>query len=225
MLTFPEEVVLLLLDDEEGVFLSVGKNTLDLALTGSVMMELALADRIDTDSERVMVVDRAPTGSPSLDQVLERIAGSEVTRNARTWIETLSVESTAAIQEQALASMVEQGVLKREERKLLQETIEHLWVFRSPRYFVVDRKTKLEVKTRLTDVLFSDDIPHPRDVALICLIDACSILPHFFGEEKLERITPRVERLRKLDLIGREIAGAIVEIERSNMQSMAHPLA
>ena len=225
MLTFPEEVVLLLLDDEEGVFLSVGKNTLDLALTGSVMMELAFADRIDTDSERVMVFDRAPTGSPSLDQVLERIAGSEETRNARTWIETLSVESTATIQEQALASLVEQGVLKREERKLLQETIEHLWVFRSPRYFVVDCKTKSEVKTRLTDVLFSEDIPHPRDVALICLIDACGILPDFFDEEKLERITPRVERLRKLDLIGREIAGAIVEIERSNMQSMAHPLA
>ena len=33
--TFPEDVVLLLLDDEEGVFLSVGKSTLELALTGS----------------------------------------------------------------------------------------------------------------------------------------------------------------------------------------------
>ena len=225
MLTFPEEVVLLLLDDEEGVFLSVGKNTLEHALTGSVMMELALADRIDTDFERLMVFDRAPTGSPSLDQVLERIAGSEETKNARTWIETLSVELTATIQEQALASLVEQGILKREERKLLQETIQHLWVFRSPRYFVVDRKTKREVKARLTDVLFSDDIPHPRDVALISLFDACSILPDFFDEEKLERITPRIEILRKLDLIGREIAGAIIEIERSNTQSMAHPLA
>ena len=43
MLTFPEDVVLLLLDDEEGVFLSVGKSTLELALTGSVLMELGFA--------------------------------------------------------------------------------------------------------------------------------------------------------------------------------------
>ena len=64
MLTFPEEVVLLLLDDEEGVFLSIGKNTLELALTGSVLMELAFADRLDTDLERLMIVDRAATETP-----------------------------------------------------------------------------------------------------------------------------------------------------------------
>ena len=66
MLTFPEKVVLYLLDDEEGVFLPIGKNTLELALTGSVLMELAFADRLDTDLERVMTVDRAPIGDSLL---------------------------------------------------------------------------------------------------------------------------------------------------------------
>ena len=70
MLIFSEEVLLLLLDDSEGVFLPVGKSALELALTGSVMMELAFADRIDTDARRgqVTVINRAPTGNPSLDQ-------------------------------------------------------------------------------------------------------------------------------------------------------------
>lgn len=225
MLTFPEEVVLLLLDDVEGVFLSIGKNTLELALTGSVLMELAFADRLDTDLERVMIVDRAPTGNPLLDRVLERIAGDEETKNTKAWIETLSVEETAAIQEHALASLVERGILRREEKRLFQETVQHLWVFRSPRYFLVDGKVKQETIARFTDELFSEEIPDPRDIALISLLDACGILRALFNEAAIEQCTPRIEQLRKADLIGREIASAITDIERSIVQSMAHPLA
>ena len=36
---------------------------------------------------------------------------------------------------------------------------------------------------------------------------------------------PRIEQLRRMDLIGREIASAIMAIDRSVIQSMAHPLA
>ena len=225
MVTFPEEVVLLLLDDEEGVFLSIGKTTLELALTGSVLMELAFADRLDTDLERVMIVDRTPIGDPLLDRVLERIADNDETNDTRAWIETLAVEETAAIQEHALASLVKRGILRREEKKLFQETVKHLWVFRSPRYFMVDGQAKHETGSRLAHVLFSDEIPDPRDIALVCLADACGILRVLFDEREIEQIAPRIEQLRKMDLIGREIASAIADIERSVMQSMAHPLA
>ena len=225
MLAFPEEVVLLLLDDEEGVFLPIGKNTLELALTGSVLMELAFADRLDTDLERVMIVDRAPIGVPLLDRVLERIADNEDTNHTKAWIETLSMEETAAIQEHALASLVKRGILRQDEKRLFQETVKHLWVFRSPRYFMVDGMARHDAGTRFTDVLFSDEIPDPRDIALVCLADACGILRVLFNEQEIEQIAPRIEQLRKMDLIGREIASAIAEIERSVMQSMAHPLA
>ena len=225
MLTFPEEVVLLLLDDEEGVFLPIGKNTLELALTGSVLMELAFADRLDTDLERLMIVDRAPIGVPLLDRVLERIANDAETNDTKAWIETLSMEETAAIQEHALASLVGRGILRREEKRLFQETVKHLWVFRSPRYFMVDGKARHEIGTRFTDVLFSGEIPDPRDIALVCLADACGILRVLYKANEIDRIAPRIEQLRKMDLIGREMAGAIAEIERSVTQSMAHPLA
>ena len=74
MLTCSEEALLLLIDEEEGIFQSVGKNTLELAMAGAVLMDLAFADRIDTDLERMMIIDRAPTGDPLLDDVLDRIA-------------------------------------------------------------------------------------------------------------------------------------------------------
>ena len=225
MLTFPEDVVLLLLDDEEGAFLSVGKSTLELALTGSVLMELGFAHRIDTDLEHLTLVDPEPTGNPLLDGVLERIADRKEARSTREWVETLSMEETAATQEQVLASLAARGILKREQKRLLPETVQHLWVFRSPRYFVVDAKAKRAPEIRLVDALFSDEIPDVRDAGLSCLVDACNLLPVLFGERSMGRVTSRIELLRNMDLIGREISGAVAAIERSKVQSMAHPLA
>ena len=40
----------------------------------------------------------------------------------------------------------------------------------------IDGKAEREVRLRLMGVLFSDEIPDPRDVVLLCLADACGIL-------------------------------------------------
>ena len=224
MLTFSEEVLLLLLEEDEGIFLSVGKNTLELAMAGAVLMELAFAGRIDTDLQRMLVVDSAPTGDPLLDDVLERMTNSKKINDTRLWIETLAREKTASIQENALASLVERGILKREEKRLFQEAIEHLWIFRSPRYFPVDGRTRHNARTRFADLLFTDQIPHPRDLALICLADACGILRAHLTDE-IDRVALRIQQLNAMDLIGRQITRAIAAVDLTAIQSMAHPLA
>lgn len=225
VLTFPEQVVLLLLDDDEGIFRTVGKTALDLALTGSVLMELAFAHRIDTDTQHMTVIDNTMIGDASIDRVLERVADSRTPRSTRAWIETLSAQESSTIQEQTLARLVERGILKREERQLLQETVLHLWVFRSPRYAVIDKKAKHAVHARIAHVLSSDAIPNPADIALVCLTEACGVLTALLGGPEVARAKARVERLRKMDLIGREIAGAVFDVDRSITQSTAHPLS
>ena len=45
MLTFYEEIMVLLLHDENGTFLPVSEHTLNRALTGAVLMDLAFANR------------------------------------------------------------------------------------------------------------------------------------------------------------------------------------
>jgi len=57
------------------------------------------------------------------------------------------------------------------------------------------------IKARIEDVL-SDDIPHPRDVALISLVDACEILPDLFPDRDVAAFGPRIALLRRMDLIG-----------------------
>ena len=51
MLRFAEEIVLLLLNDDDGRFARVPNVSLDYALAGGVLMDLALENRIDTDLE------------------------------------------------------------------------------------------------------------------------------------------------------------------------------
>ena len=220
MLTFYEEIMVLLLHDENGTFLPVSEHTLNRALTGAVLMDLAFANRIDTDPERLVVIDSSPTGDALLDRTLARIASEESAANGRAWIETLSAEEASAeqagtIRAAALDKLVKRGVLERREEKFL-------WVFRSRRYPTIDGKVEQEAKKRIADVLFSDEIPDPRDVALICLVDSCNILHTIFSKREIDRAEPRIEQLRKMDLIGREMAGAIADIERAIAIAAAH---
>ena len=59
------------------------------------------------------------------------------------------------------------------------------------------------MRTRVADVLATDEIPDPRDIALIGLVDACGILRSHFTEDAA-KIEPRIEQLRRMDLIGRD---------------------
>ena len=78
MLRFAEEIVLLLLNDDDGRFARVSRWPLDYALAGGVLMDLALENRIDTDLENLILVDATPVGDSLLDLTLADIeAGGE----------------------------------------------------------------------------------------------------------------------------------------------------
>lgn len=214
MITFAEETLALLLDDKTGAFLPIGKYALEHALVGGALMDLAFADRIDTDPEKLIIIDASPTGNGMLDGVLQRIGSSDVTRDTAAWLEIISEEQGESIQEQAIDSLVERGVLERQEEK-------YLWVFRARRYPMIDGKLQRDARQRVVGVLFSGDIPDPRDIALICIADACGLLKTVFGEKGLDDVAPRLDQLRRMDLIGRELitqlsawrwSGAITQI-------------
>ena len=62
------------------------ERSLDLALAGAVLMELALENRIDTDFERLMLVDAAPLGDDIVDSTLVDIAGVEQEHDTGRWL-------------------------------------------------------------------------------------------------------------------------------------------
>ena len=205
MLTFTEEILLLLLDDEDGEFAPIPEDNLMCALAGAVLMDLAFANRIDTDPRNLAVIDSTPTGNPILDSTLARLAAHQLGLSTRIWIRALSVEDASNIRAQALDSLVERRILERRAKKFL-------WAFRTRRYPTLDGRAEREVKLRIGDLLHSDDIPDPREVALICLVDACNMLGDIFPDGEIEQCRPRIDQLRKMDLIGRELVGAIADV-------------
>ena len=212
MLRFAEEVMLLLLDDEGERFLRVPDWSLRYALGGAVLMDLALEDRIDTDLEKLVLVDSTPLGDDILDPMLAEIAAEETVHDARYWVDRASAR-VEEIRSAAVRGLVRRGILEQEEDRFL-------WVFRSRRYPLVDGRAEREVKLRLMELLFSEDIPTPRDVVIMCLADACGIFAEMLSPRELRQAMPRIRLLRRMDLIGRAVTDAVWDIQVSLAQAI-----
>ncbi|MCE2531735.1 MAG: GPP34 family phosphoprotein [Acidimicrobiia bacterium] len=207
MLRFAEEVLLLLLRDEGGSLVSVPDRSLRYALAGGVLMDLALENRIDTDLENLVVLDDTPTGDELLDPTLAEITAAHQQHDTRFWLEHVA-DRCDGLRAAALARLTDTGIL--------EERDDHvLWVFRSRRYPELRGEVRREVKLRLMEVLFSDEIPDPRDVMLIGLADACEIFNQLLSNWELEQVTPRIRQVRQLDLIGRETIGVIDDVRQA----------
>lgn len=208
MLTFSEETLLLLLDDEKGTFFPIPQSTLGCAMAGAVLMDLAFAARVDTDLEHLTVIDANLTGDPTLDYIHEILIRSTKVQKIQYWIETLSQEHSDNIRDNALASLVRKNILKVSEEKIL-------WVFKTRRYPMIDGHAEREAKLRIVSVLLSDDLPNPRDIALISLVNTCDLLGTILSQHEVNLAATRIEQLQKMNIIGQKIALAIADIDTS----------
>ena len=205
MLSFPEEIVLLLLDETRGEFIPLPESVFAIVMSGAALMDLAVHNRIDTDLEKMIVVDRTPLGDDILDDVLAGLCNSKRERE----IPEALYDAALGAEEyrlRALKRLIARGILREENGR-------HLWVFHTRRYPVIDNTEQQEVRARLRQVLLTDEIPDPRDVVLICLVDACALLGFVLSEDELDAVTPRVEQLRKMDLIGQAVTRAVSETD------------
>lgn len=205
MPTIAEEFLLLSHDEHSGRMLYASQPITQIALVGAVLMDLALHDRIDTDLQKLMLVDETPTGEPALDHVLSKIAGEkDKDRSIRDWIDHLSTEAEP-VRELSLQRLIDRGILREEEGRFL-------WVFPTRRYPMVDDKEQTEVKLRIAQLLMSDDIPDARDIAILNLADACGLLHEIFSSQELSRLEERIEQLTRMDLIGQAVSSTIDEL-------------
>lgn len=170
-------------------------------------MELAETGRIDSDLEELFATHSEPTGQRVADEVLKEIANLNERRSIRYWVEFVS-ERADDIRDEAIAGLLGKGVIEQQDARFL-------WVFRSRRYPVIDGRAEKEVKLRLYELLFSDNIPTPRDVILLCLVHATGILNALLPADQVETVADRIEQIRSLDLIGQDVVSAIKDIELS----------
>lgn len=198
----PEEILLLTLDDETGRPVGRPGMAAGLALAGAVLMELALAGRIDTDRDRLERVDPAPTGDAVLDAAYAAIAEAPDSRGAILVL----ARQEAAMRGALLARLVAAGVLREEAGRVL-------WVIATRRYPKRPDGTEAEeVRARLRRVLLGNEIPDPRDALLIGLARAAGLLPLLLGPEELPLARERIVLVAGLEALSRSLATAVADV-------------
>ena len=208
---FAEEILLLLLDENTGYFAPIPEWKMSCALAGGVLMDLAIENRIDSDLDSLTLIDATPTGDELLDPVLEEIAGDTHSHEPQYWVERIAARRAEAISDRAFDRLVKLGILDAHSGGFWSLSTK---VSRSGRYPLVDGMPGEEIKGRITRVLLSDEIPDPRDIAIIGLLNNCGGVPTLLEPEELEIAEERIELLSGMDLIGRTIGAAVASSYR-----------
>ena len=209
-LTILEEFVLLALDDQAGDFWPLARSAFDCGTACAVIMDLMRLRRVDCDLHHLFVVSVEPTGDDILDPILRALALEPVQQATRAILDELRFLSGEgeAFRERALQRLVERGILKREDRKIL-------WVFGTRHYPVNQDKPIREVKLRILNVILGDDIPEAHDIMLVALAEACGLFHHILSAHEVEQAAPRIAQVARMDLLGHAVAETIAEVEAS----------
>ena len=216
-LSLTEELILMLLNEENGYFHQVPGWRLNCAVIGGVLAELSLLGRIDTDLESLFVVDATETGDPALDPILEKIAEEPRSRNARYWIERLALRAESII-DLTLDRLVELDVLEYHDGEFwtLARTAWQPDPYSKPQEATAGQF----IKTRISNLIFTDSIPDPRDVIIICLVNTCDVFRFMFQLD--EEAEERIGFICQMDLIGRSIAEAVMHNATAPLLRRAH---
>ncbi|HEX3973201.1 MAG TPA: MFS transporter [Stellaceae bacterium] len=190
-----EELLLLTLEDRGGEFDRVPEAFLVCGIAGGALIDLSLRNKLDSDLSGVWAIDSSPTGDAILDGVLSEIAAESARLDPRAWIVRLSGKAMA-MRDAAIRALCDRGVLRK-------DGMRYLWTATSAAH---------QTKKRIFDLLFSDDIPSPEDVALIAMADACFVFERILAPRELAKIKYRIQQLCRLDLIGAQIALAAQQL-------------
>ncbi len=201
-LSLPEELVLMLLNEESGYFHQVPGWSLNCTVIGAVLAELSLRFRIDTDTESLFLNDKAPTGLSILDPILAEIADEPDEHSTQYWIEKLAPRAETII-DLVLSQLVDLQFLERHDGDF--------WTLgRSAHQAYVGSRNGAAgafVKTRIQTLIHSDEIPDPRDVITIALLNACNVMHLIMPLD--EEAEQRIELICRMEAIGRALAEAV----------------
>ena len=195
------EQFLLLLRSEDGTLSRAPEWLVRYALGGAVLMDLALENRIDTDAQRLFLIDSTPVRDRVLDPMLAEIARADESHDTLYWVEQ-ATRHADEIREAALERLVDTGVLQLHDDRFL-------WIFGTQRYSLVDGDVERALKSQIRMVLLSDVIPDPREIVIVTLADGCGLVEPLLSAGESDRAASRIELVRKMDLIGRAFLAAM----------------
>lgn len=174
-----EEILLLLTDDATGKSV-VDSSRLDIVLSGAVLLELAMAGRVDVAGPgeparkgHLVVRDSTPLGDPVLDEALRRIVAAGP-KKPESVIPVLSKQ----LRTEVLSRLISRGILKYEQGRVLGIFPTHSWP-------ALDSTHENQLRAGLHSVLIIGRTPSDREAAIISLLNAVDGLPKVLGTHEV----------------------------------------
>ena len=186
---------------EHGALDRLHEARLDYAIAGASLIDLSFAGRIDSEPAQLFVVNAAPTGDELLDEVLERIAGDHSNRPILYWVSEIS-HYAHELRRARLRRLRARAVTRKCNGR---QQIEFRWG-QDPQ---VDPEVVGCIREHLLDLLHSQAIPEPEDVALVSLARASGLFDVLLSKKERKRVEPRVLHLAKMDIIGQRVNHAL----------------
>jgi hypothetical protein len=212
-LTLADELALLAYDDEGST--DLGTPTLDYGLAGAVLIELALAERVDVVDERLVVTDAKPLGHPILDAALAQVAADEKRRKPKDWVGKLSKD----LRDQVLDGLTARGILERVKDKVM-------WVFPRTRYpsrHGVEPPVETAARQRLVAAVNADGPVDARTAALCALVRAVKYDRNVFADLPRDRVKTRLKEISEGDWAAAAVKKAVEEMEAAIMVAVMVP--
>ena len=178
---------------------------LDHGLGGSLLLDLALTDRIDIRDKKVVVTDGTPTGDPLLDQALDRIGADTKARKPDHWVRKFAKDTRKL----TLNGLVTRGVLNREDGTVLL-------IFPRTRYPAphgVEPVPETEVRQRLTAAVSGAGPVEPRTAALCALVAATKLDRKVFRDLDRRQTRARLKEIAAGDWAAAAVRKTIEDIQ------------
>lgn len=198
-----EQVLLLALRNDKGTV--AGGVMYQQAAGGAILAELILEGRLKTVTEGrstyAVVLDRRSSGDDILDECLRRVSDANRRATLQTWIQRFG--AVKQLKHRAAASLVEKGVLREEEDRVLL-------LFTRRIYPELDPTHERRIVERLERAIYSDTAPvdGPTTV-LVALAHHAGLLKVNMDKKRLKARKERIKAITAGDAIGKATKQAI----------------
>ena len=202
-LTLIDQLTLLALDDNKGVFIP-DSTTFSYAIAGAVVLELVLQEKVVITDDLVKVRPGAQVDDPVLSQYLQIVRESKKERKIKSWLENIG-QKADEIKKETLAKLIEDGILVKREEKIL-------WVFQVDKFPTHNPRPENQLRGRLYDIVINHHKPDLKEVMILNLVESCRLEEEVFGKENARVFKKEMERIKSEDHVSGVVNKSIQEI-------------
>ncbi|MBN2746395.1 MAG: GPP34 family phosphoprotein [Bacteroidales bacterium] len=208
-LNIPEEVYLLSINENGEQHPNFRNKKFDIIMSSALLMEMAERHIIDTDLTNIIPDKLEKTGEEIVDTVIDEIITFNGKRSIIDWITHISIHGQY-FRDEIITSLVRKGVLKIQDKKTL-------WFFSSRKYPMQNNQEVKEVRSRLRELIFSDEIPEVRDLILLSILYHGQLLDTVVTTSEKIKYSDRISQISKMDFIGQTITQAMDEFSLGDL--------